>query len=114
MFGNDKHRNTAPFKEAEEKIATALDMAGISESCCATFVQYSYLRFYMPKPSHVTNIHWKFEDFLTSNLGVIKVLHISNRSEYGVNCFCNWIVIALFDCALHLYGFTLLFPFFYA
>ena len=32
MFGNDKNRTTAPFKEAEEKIAMALKVAGLSES----------------------------------------------------------------------------------
>ena len=32
MFGNDKNRTTAPFKKAEEKIAMALKVAGLSES----------------------------------------------------------------------------------
>ena len=95
MFGNDKHRNTAPFKEAEEKIATALDMAGISESCCATFVQYSYLRFYMPKPSHVTNIHWKFHDFFPSGLGAIKVLHFTVPTKDGVFIFDVVVVVVV-------------------
>ena len=38
----------------------------------------------MQKPSHVTNIHWKFHDFFPSSLGAIKVLHFTVRSEDGV------------------------------
>ena len=45
---------------------------------------YYDLSFDMQKPSHVTNIHWKFHDFFPSSLGAIKVLHFTVRSEDGV------------------------------
>ena len=84
LFGNDKHRKTAPLKEVEEKVAMALRIAGLLESRCAPIIQYSYQRFCITKPSHVTIIHWKFEDFLPSSLGVIKVWHISIQFNDGV------------------------------
>ena len=31
------------------------------------------LKFFLTKPQYITNILWKFEDFLPSRLGVIKV-----------------------------------------
>ena len=40
--------------------------------------------FYITKPSCVTNIHRKFEEFFPSGFEFIKVLHISNRSKDGV------------------------------
>ena len=43
--------------------------------------------FGMQKPSHVTNIHRKFQDFFLCSLGAIKVLHFTVRSEDGVNTF---------------------------
>ena len=46
---------------------------------------YYDLSFDMQKPSHVTNIHWKFHDFFLSGLGAIKVLHFTVRSEDGVD-----------------------------
>ena len=42
------------------------------------------LSFDMQKPSHVTNIYWKFHDFFLSGLGAIKVLHFTVWSEDGV------------------------------
>ena len=57
LFGNDKHRKTAPLKEVEEKVPMALRIAGLLESRCAPIIQYSYQRFCITKPSHVTIIH---------------------------------------------------------
>ena len=48
-------------------------------------VHSSKLSFGIQKPSHVTNIHWKFQDFLPSSLQVIKVFHFTLRSEDGVH-----------------------------
>ena len=48
-------------------------------------IQSSYLSFGIQKPSHVTNIHWKFHDFLPSSLRVIKVSHFTLRSEDSVS-----------------------------
>ena len=48
---------------------------------------YHDLSFDMQKPSHVTNIHWKFLDFFPNSLGAIKVLHFTVRSEDGVRSF---------------------------
>ena len=44
---------------------------------------YYDLSFDMQKPSHITNIHWKFCDFFPSGLWAIKVLHFTVRSEDG-------------------------------
>ena len=49
-------------------------------------VQSSNLSLGIQKPSHVTNIHWKFHDFLPSSLRVIKVSHFTLRSEDSVMC----------------------------
>ena len=45
---------------------------------------YYDLSFDMQKPSHITNVHWKFHDFFPSSLGAIKVLHFTVRSKDGV------------------------------
>ena len=47
------------------------------------FLNYD-LSFDIQKPSHVTNIHWKFHDFFLSGLEAIKVFHFTIRSEDGV------------------------------
>ena len=57
LFGNDKQKKTASFKKAGKKIIMALKMAFRSVFCCASIIQYSYLRFCITKPSHVGNIH---------------------------------------------------------
>ena len=41
--------------------------------CQSSTILYSKLRFCITKPQYITNIPWKFEDFLPSSLGVIKV-----------------------------------------
>ena len=45
---------------------------------------YCNLSFDIQKPSHITNIHWKFHDFFPCSLGAIEVLHFTVRSEDGV------------------------------
>ena len=50
---------------------------------------YYDLSFDMQKPSHVTNIQWKLNDFFPSSLGAIKVLHFTVRSEDGVGQFID-------------------------
>ena len=72
------------LKKAREKFQWLKKWVFFSVFCCAPIIQYPYLIFYITKPSYVTNIHWKFEDFFPCSLEVIKVLHISNRSKDGV------------------------------
>ena len=86
IFESKKQWKTVLSKKAGKKFNCAKNG---SFKCFAVpkFFQYLYLMFYITKPSYVINIYWKFEDFLSSSLGVIKVLHISNRSKDGVNIF---------------------------
>ena len=60
-------------------------MGVLSVFCLQRPVLSSNLSFGIQKPSHVTNIHWKFQDFLPSSLQVIKVFHFTLRSEDSVN-----------------------------
>ena len=61
-----------------------LKMGFLSISFSPSPFLYYGLSFDMQKPSHVTNIHWKFHDFFPSSLGAIKVLHFTVRSKDGV------------------------------
>ena len=61
------------FEKIGGKIYQGLYRPIFSVFCCAPIIQYSYLRFCTTKRSHISNVHWKFEDFRPSSLGIIKV-----------------------------------------
>ena len=60
----------------------------------------------MQKPSHVTNIHYKFHDLFQSGLGAIKVLHFTVRSEDNVSLSISVCARACVFIAIHLKGLT--------
>ena len=84
LLNDDRQIMTAPSKNNREKVDLALKIGVFSVFCLHLPVQSSNLSFSIQKPSHVTNIHWKFQDFLPSSLGVIKVFHFTLRSEDSV------------------------------
>ena len=47
--------------------------------CYPYSFKYLDLGFSIEKPSHITNIHCKFEDFFPRNLRIIKVLHSTSH-----------------------------------
>ena len=85
LFAAYSEKKTAPSKKKQVKKAILLKKWMFFQ--CFVFPSpflYYDLSFDMQKPSHVTNIHWKFHDFFLSGLGAIKVLHFTVRSEDGV------------------------------
>ena len=84
LLNDDRQIKIAPSKNNREKVDLALKIGVFSVFCLHLPVQSSNLSFSIQKPSHVTNIYWKFQDFLPSSLGVIKVLHFTLQSKDGV------------------------------
>ena len=74
-----RQKITSVFEKKVGKIDVSPKKAVLSVLCNPQDLKYSDLRFDRIKPSHITNIHCKFEDFFPRNLRIIKVLHSTSH-----------------------------------
>ena len=88
VFWNGKFILTTSFKKTYEISDFALKNSLFSMICWSSPFHDQKLKFCLTKPQYITNILWKFEDFLLSSLEFIKVSHLSIQFKDGV--FKTW------------------------
>ena len=76
-------------RTAPQKLDMTIKMVIFSMMCLLPTSNSSILTFGIKEPQHITNIHWKFEDFLPSSFQAIKVYNMSIRFKDGVALICT-------------------------